>query len=618
MKNHHVRRWLGAKLAALAWALPCALALPVHAADAPAGQRKVLHMSMSSPETSLDPARINDLYSRTITPHIFEALYGYDHLARPARIKPLLADGMPEMSADFKVFTVKVKRGIYFASDPAFKGVKREVQAKDFIYALQRIVDPANKSPVVASLLDIGMVGLKEARDNALKNKQPFDYDRVIPGLRALDSHTLRVELAEPRPRFVSYLAQSDLLGAQAREVVEFYGPDKVAEHPVGTGPFRLKQWRRSSLIVLERNPDFREATYEGEPAADDPAGQALLARFKGRRIPMVDEVRVSIIAESQPRWLAFLNGQVDGLVTLANNVPQDFVAQAMPQGKVAPNLAKRGVLGERRLNSDVTFAVFNMNDPVVGGYTAEKVALRRAIGLSYDTQREIQLIWRGNAVAAHGPVMPHTSGYDPHFKSEMGDYDPARAKALLDLYGYVDRDGDGWREQPDGSRLELVMATQPEQRARVLDELWQKSLKKIGIRVRFEQKQFAENLKAVRAGKLQFWQLGTSAAGDDGQDSLSRMYGPQRGSQNFSFFQRDEYDRIYDRMSQIQDGPERDKLFFEAKRIAVAYMPWKYKVHRMSVDVWHPWLVGYRAPQFWQEWFHMVDIDNSLRPPAR
>lgn len=601
------------RLARLTWPalLALGLALPPTQAAEP---KKVLHFAFSSAETSLDPAKIVDLYSRVITSHIFEALYAYDYLARPSKIKPSLAEGMPEVSPDFKVWTIKIKPGIYFADDPAFKGQKREVVAQDFIYTLKRIFDPAVKSATLGGFQGEGFVGMKALREEGIAQKKPFDYDRVVEGAKALDRYTLRFTLEAPRPQFLETLAQPDLIGVQAREVVEHYG-DQIDAHPVGTGPYRLKQWRRSSLIALERNPTYRERYYDGEPAADDAKGQAILARMKGKRLPVIDEVQVQIIPESQPRWLAFLNGDIDALATTANGVPNDLSSQAMPNGKLAPNLAKRGIEGVRLVNSDVYLTVFNMKHPVVGGYTPEKVALRRAISLAYDVNREITLYWKGNAIPAQSPIVPHTSGYDPAFKSEMSDYDPARAKALLDAFGYVDRDGDGWRDLPDGSPLVLDMTTSPDQRFRILDELLKKSMDAVGIRTQFKIGQFQENLKAARAAKYMMWQLGSSAAAPDGRAGLARSYGPESGSQNLSHFQLAAFDKLYERMQQIPDGPEREALFLEAKRLSAAYMPMKNRVHRMDIDLIHPWLTGYRRPQFWQEWWHMIDIDESKKP---
>jgi len=585
-------------------------ALALAAATTPAAEPKVLRYAFPTAETGFDPSRIVDLYSRIVTAHIFESLYTYDHLARPAKIKPLLADGWPEVSPDFRTWTVKVKRGIFFADDLAFKGNKREVTAADFVLTFKRPVDPANKSPIVAGVLDLKIVGLNALRDKALKEKKPFDYDSEIEGLRALDRYTVQFKLEEPRPRFLNTLAAADLFGAQAREVMDMYGEDLPA-HPVGTGPFRLAQWRRSSLIALERNPNYREVLYDAEPAADDAEGQALLRQFKGRRLPMVDRVEISIIDETQPRWLAFLNKQLDFI-----NVPSEFVNLATPNGVVAPNLARQGIRAQRILNSDVSFSYFNMDDPVVGGYTPEKVALRRAIALGTDLDRIISALFRNQAVRAQSMLVPFTSGYEADFKSENSDFDPARANALLDLYGYLDKDGDGWRDLPDGSPLQLEMATQPDQLSRQKDELLRKDMDRLRLKVTFKSAKWPENLKAARAGKLQIWSLGSSADTDDGQSALARLYGPQAGSQNLAFFKNKEFDAIYERMQIIPDGPEREALFRKAKLISVAYMPYKLWVHRYSNDLLQPWLLGYRRTLFWQDWWHMVDIDNGKRPP--
>jgi ABC-type transport system substrate-binding protein len=349
-------------------------------------------------------------------------------------------------------------------------------------------------------------------------------------------------------------------------------------------------------------------------PAADDTEGQDLLATFKGRRLPMIDEVDISVIDEFQPQWLSFLNKQVDALATSTGHLPSQFANEAAPGGKLAPSLAKQGVRMYMNLASDNAFTFFNMLDPMVGGNSPAQVALRRAISLAYDVYEEIRLIRRGRAVPAQSPITPHTSGYDAHLKTEMSDYDPARARALLDTFGFIDRDGDGWRERPDGSKLELVMATEPEQIYRQYNELWKKSMDTVGIRIRFDTKQWPENLKAADAGKLMMWQLGESSSGPDGQDALARLYGPLAGNNNLARFQLDEFDRIYERAQVLPDGPERAALFRQAQRIAVAYMPYKINVHRIHTDLAYPWVSGFRRPLFGGEWWHMVDVDPALR----
>ncbi|MES3015674.1 MAG: ABC transporter substrate-binding protein, partial [Pseudomonadota bacterium] len=559
------RTWSAAALSALA--------LPhiARAAAPEAGGGNILRVPFESAETGFDPAQISDLYSARVTAHIFEAPYRYDLLAVPVKVRPLTAAALPEISDEFRVWTIRLRPGIFFADDPAFKGpdgrqVRRELVAQDYVYAIKRMYDPAVRSPSVSTLEEEGLIGLDALREKAIRDKTPFDYDTPVEGVRALDRHTLQFRLKESRPRFVSNLCSSSIFGAVAREVVEKYGDDIMA-HPVGTGPYRLKSWRRSSRIVLERNPGFREMLYDGEPAATDLQGQAWLARFKGRRLPLNDGVEISVLEEGQARWLTFLNGQADYV-----RVPPEFTNFATPGGALAPNLAKRNVGMRRYVNPDFTMSWFNMEDPVVGGYTPDKVALRRAIGLAYNIDGEIRIVRRGAAIAAQAPMPPGTYGFDAAFRTEQSEYDPARAKALLDLYGYIDRNGDGWRERPDGSPLVLQMATQTSNIERQLDENWQKSLTAVGIRMVFKTAQWPENFKAARAGKLQMWGLG-STLGEDAQPGFEYMYGPSIGSGNLARFKLPEFDAVYRRMLVLPDGPERAALFLEAAKLVTAYM---------------------------------------------
>ncbi|MFY7948281.1 MAG: ABC transporter substrate-binding protein, partial [Gemmatimonas sp.] len=236
---------------------------------------------------------------------------------------------------------MRVQPGIHFTPDPAFGGRPRELVAADYAYSLRRLADPANKSTGWSSLEQAGISGLLALRREALDQKKPFDYDKPITGLQLLDRYTLRFQLDAGRPRFAQWLVETGT-AAVAREVIERHG-DASPAHPVGTGPFVLKEWKRSSRVVLERNPQFRERRYDARPAADDAWGQAVLKRLKGQRLPMVDRVEIAIIDEKQPTWLAFLNGEADWV-----ELPDGFLPVAMPGGQLAPNLARRGIKAER------------------------------------------------------------------------------------------------------------------------------------------------------------------------------------------------------------------------------------------------------------------------------
>jgi ABC-type transport system substrate-binding protein len=598
--------WCSISLAALAQA-PAA-------ADNKTAAPKVLRYSFRVAETGFDPAQISDRYSKAVAGGIFEAPLEFAYLARPYAMRPATAEAMPEVSADFKTLTFKIRPGIYFNDDPAFKGKKRELTAADYIYSIKRHYDPKLNSRNLYLLENVKILGLSELRKELTAAKKPFDYDRNVEGLQLLDRYTFRVKLGVGDPRFINQFADAAFLGAVAREVVEFYG-DKIMEHPVGTGAYRLAEWRRSSRIVLAKNPNYREEFYEEQPSADaDPVLKAQAARLKGRRLPLTDRVEISIIEENQPRWLSFLNGEAE----LMEEVPADFANVAMPNNKLAPNLAKRGIRMVRFVYPGVFFTYFNMEDPVVGGYTPEKVALRRAISLGSDVDKQIRLVWRGQALPAQGPVAPSTFGYDGEFKSEMSEFDLPKAKALLDLYGYVDKDGDGWRDLPDGGPLKLEYATQPDSRARQQIELWQKDMEALRIRIEFKTAKWPENLKSANAGKLMMWNLGWVATAPDGDTFLALGDGRAKGAANKSRFGLPAYNVLYEKQKSLPNGPERLAVMQEAARLLIAYMPYKMEQHQVYTDMAQPWVVGYDRNVFLRDFWQYVDIDTELLAKQR
>jgi ABC-type transport system substrate-binding protein len=571
-----------------------------------ADPNKVFRYAFEIAETSFDPHKISDLYSNIVNGGMFDSPLTYDYLARPLRLTPNTLVAMPEISADGLTYTLRIKPGIYFADDPAFDGKKRELVAEDYVYSFKRLLDPKVSASQLGEVE--GYIAGSDAALAKARKENRLDYDEPVEGLRALDRYTFQLKLTQPLYVFIYNLADCRISCAVAREVVERYGDD-FGSHPVGTGPYRLTFWKRSSKIVLEANPNFREEYFDGDPG-DDPRAQEILKRQKGKRLPMIGRVEVSVVEETQPRWLAFLNEEMD----LMFGVPEEFANQGMPNNKLAPHLAKRGIAMEQVPAMDLTFSYFNMEDPVVGGYTPEKVALRRAISLGYKTQDEIAILRKNQAIPAQTPYSPGVAGYDPHFRTSAGEYNVAKAKALLDMFGYVDRDGDGYREMPDGSYLELKSNSTPTARDQQVDELWKRSMDDIGIRITFRKAKWPDLLKESNNGKLMMWQLGGSAAMPDADTWLQSLYGPNAGFKgNRARFKLDQYDRLFEKARAMPDSPERTKVYQEMTKLVVAYAPWKVNTHRIRTDMWYPHLVGFRRPllqslNFWK----YIDIDPS------
>ena len=592
----HVRLSQRAITGVVAWLL----AVSVHSALA-ADPAKVIRIALPVAESTFDPLDQRDIYSSAIAEAVFDAMLQYDYLARPPKLVPNTLEAMPAINAEGTEYVFRLRRGIYFNDDPAFDGKRRELTAKDYAYSLRRHFDPRLRSPWLFQF-EKKIVGADDAMERAKKTGK-FDYDAPIEGIEVVDRYTLRIRLTQPDFTFI-YVLATPPSSAMAREVVERYGSD-IGAHPVGTGPFRLAEWKRASKIVLEANPGFRTLRYEAAPG-DDAQSKAIYAQNRGKLLPLVGRIEYAVVEESQPRWLAFVNGELD----ILERVPNEYINLAVPNGSLAPNLAKRGISAHRGHEPSLFFTVFNMEDPVVGGYTAEKIALRRAISLGYDRDAEIAVIRKREAVPAEQPIGPGVAGFDPEFRNPMNGYDPARAKALLDLFGYVDRDGDGYRERPDGSPLSIEYASTPTQLDRQYDELWQRSMDAIGIRLTFRKSTWPDLLKAGQLGKLQMRTIGWLANIPDADNFLQLLYGPNAGQSNDSRFSLEAYDRIYRQAKRLPDSPERNRLFHELSRLAVAYAPWKLGIYRIETHLAQPWVTGYKPHPTMRSVLRYVDVD--------
>jgi oligopeptide transport system substrate-binding protein len=600
------RLQLARVLAILALALMAGLA---HGAD----MNKTVRFAFRVAETGFDPAQESDRYSNYILLAIFDPLLTYDYLARPVKLKPNTTVAMPEVADNGATYTFHIKPGIYYSDHPAFKGVKRELNAQDYAYSLRRFFDPEVKSPNLY-FFEGKIIGADEVMAKARKNGK-YDYDAPIEGLQVLDRYTLRIKLKEPDYNF-QYIMAMTYSGAVAREVVEYYGsPPEVRSNPVGTGAFVLKEWRRSSKIVLEANQNFREEYFEATPEDND-YDRAIVENLKGKRLPISGRVEVSIIEEPQPRWIAFVNNEFDYI----EQVHEEFLNKVAPGGKLAPSLAKRGVIMQREPQMEITITAFyNLEDPVIGGYTPEKIALRRAMNLAYNGDEEVSVARNGQAIRAETLLPPGLVGYDPSFHGIAKEFSLSKAKALLDLYGYIDRDGDGYRELPDGKKLELEFGSTPDATLRPVNEVWKKSMDALGVNIKFRLERWPDLNKAGKAGTLQvgaFYAWGADYP--DGDNFFQLLYGPNTRQSNYSNFNLPAFDKLYEKARRMPDSPERTQLYNEMSKLFFAYAPWRLGVHRIWTNLAQPWLKNYKKHPVLHHGWKYLDVDVEQQRKAQ
>ena len=585
----------GPGVAALCAAL--LVAAPVSGAD----PDKVLRLEFYVAETGFDPALVQDYYSQTVDEAIFDTLLTYDYLARPAKLVPRAAEALPVIKDQARTYIFKLRKGVYFADDPAFKGRRRELTAEDFAYSIKRSKDPKNHAPY-ESFIE-GIVGLDELKKEAEKTGK-FDYDRKVEGLQALDRYTLQIKLKETDYTF-AYIMTLPNFAAVAREVIEAY-PEDTNGHPVGSGPYMLKEWVRSNKIVLEANPGFRGFVWRFEPGRD-PRDKEIVAAMDGKKMPQIGRVEISIIEEQQAAWLAFQNGELDIL-----HLREQFAPIAIPGNQVNAQLAAAGVTLSRTTDPDINYTYFNTTDPAFGGFAKERIALRRAILMSFDNAEYLKVIRKGQAMDAQYPIPPGVVGYDASYRTSI-PYDPELANKLLDYFGYK-RGADGYRTWPDGKALVWRYSSTPTSRDREIDELWQKSVEQIGIRIQIDKNKFPEELKQERACQLLSRTASWIADYPDGDDFMQLLYGPNSSQNNNACFQLPEWDRIYEKTRAMPDSPERGQLYRQLWRIAEVHGVWKLHDTRYRNMLLQPQVIGYKKHPILLAEFMYYDLDNSRR----
>lgn len=576
------------------------LALTASPGTEAADPNKILRLASPDIET-LDPHQINDSPSSDVADAIFEGLYEWDYLAAPARLAPLAAVALPEITGGGTVWTIRMRHGIHFTDDPAFAGKRRELTAADVVYSLKRVLDPNLRrggSPIVADLV----VGARAVVDAASKPGAKFDYDRPMAGLRALDRYTVQLTLTAPNYANIEGWLTA---GAVAREVVEAAGGD-IRTRAVGTGPYRLTQWQVGSRIVLEANPDYGPARF---PDSVDPARAALVRSMQGNALPQVGVIDISVIEEDVPRLLEFDRGGLDYVV-----LRSEIANRLLVDGQVKPDYAARGIT-RHVFPEPYLFSVYlNMADPVVGGMSNERIALRRAMALAVDVDTLIKVVYAGQALPANQLVPPRVTGHDPALPPRPR-HDPASANALLDRFGYGKRDPDGYRRAPDGKPLTLTMSLRTAAISREFQTLWKKDMDAIGLRTSYRLTPFQEVIKELEGGKFQMY-FGGYGGSPSGYAELIQLYGKEPPAVNASRFRSADYDRALDEFLRSSTEAGQVAAARRMSDIARTFVPLIPLIFRLESDFVQPWVQGFSPPVFKTYWKYL-DIDLGRRRQA-
>jgi ABC-type transport system substrate-binding protein len=249
------------------------------------------------------------------------------------------------------------------------------------------------------------------------------------------------------------------------------------------------------------------------------------------------------------------------------------------------------------------------MEDPVVGGYGKEKIALRRAIALGFNTPDLIRVVYQGQAIPATQPIPPNLPGHDDSWNVALA-YDPAAANALLDKFGYRERDAEGYRKLPDGTPLKITMASATSGRDREFDEVWQRSMKAIGIRLDFLKQKWPDLIQMGKHGKLQMWRVGWITYYGEGDAFAQLLYGKNIEQTNYARFALPEYDELYRASRRLPDGPERNRIYRRMSELVAAYNPWWIGVYTIENTLVQPWVLGYKKHAYWEHPWKYLDVD--------
>ena len=584
----------------------------------------VYYYYMSAEAKSLDPQNAYDQMSQYVLEPVQDCLLQYAAMKTdPYEVEPCLLESMPEIThnADGTVdYLCKLKKGVFYHDDPCFPGGKgREVVAADEEYAFQRICDPKVECPVSANLSEY-VAGMNEAIAAVKKNGDVFDYEKMkMSGIEVIDPHTFKIHLLKAYPQIRFWMAMF-FTAPVAREAVEYYdgqphsdGPhgETAARpsfkfHPVGDGPFRIAEHIEGQRYRLVRNPDYHTTVF---PSGGWPADREAVNRpLAGRALPLVDEVQLTIFRDLLPLWLLARQGYVDRM-----GVMQDaFNTLVSANKELTPEFKARGMSLVKVQEVSTFYMVFNLQDPLLGG----NKKLRQALCCSYDPSKEIEILYGGVAPIAQQLLSPGIYGFQADFKNPYG-FDPEKAKRLIAEAGYPNG-----IDPKTGQPLELTIdcvANSSEERLIAEDQ--KRQFERLGIHMTIIEDTFPREQEKLDQGNFQIDSgSGWGADYPDPENYYALFTGrnfPPEGK-NACRYKNEEFDRLFNKMAAMEDGPERMAIVKRMNDILVEDCVIIPVFHKAYYELIQPWSPVTQNNFFLQKGLKYAYVDPVMREQKR
>jgi ABC-type transport system substrate-binding protein len=580
-------------------------------------RQKVLYTAYSEPPKTLDPQVSYTTVDHAITGPVYDKLFEYHYLARPYRLIPGLATDIPEpevLDGGRVRYRFRLRPGIRFHEDACFAamggtGPTREATAADVAFALMRIADPDVNSPVVPSFVRVvGFEAFGERLAARRKEDAAFAAKRIdaqyaevgpIEGVRVPATHELEVVLSEAYPQILYWFAM-EFTAPVPWEAVAYYdgqdGRDLFAEHPVGTGPYRLVRYDKRSRIVLEKNPHWYgiehpewhapAAVYPTEGEPDDPANGYLDPAYAGRPLPFLERVELRLDKEDIPAFTKFIQGYYD-----ASGIIEESFDRIVKEGRLSDDMAALGMRLDRAVVPSVYYLGFNMTDAVVGTPAGEKGRrLRQAMSLAVDSREFTRIFQNGRGVPAQSPLPPGLFGYDENYVNPFRRVDLERAAALLREAGYP-----GGVDPQTGRALHLTFDTgDTSARGRLRYQFFVDSWRRLGIDVEIAATTYNQFQEKVRKGSYQLFMWGWVADYPDPENFLFLLWSPMArsaGGPNTANFADPTYDAKFLAMRDRPDDDERRRLIRELIAILERERPWIELFYPESYTLTHGWV---------------------------